>query len=85
LLATIARAWVDPTAGSNIAVQTSRNSCRAHSAAILPALVRRPLARGYSSASLIFASDRHYLIASGLIGEPVPPVMTSGGPANRNS
>jgi hypothetical protein len=26
-----------------------------------------------------------YLIASGLIGEPVPPVMTSGGPQNRNS
>jgi hypothetical protein len=26
-----------------------------------------------------------YLIASGLIGEPVPPVMTSGGPQNMNS
>ena len=26
-----------------------------------------------------------YLIASGLIGEPVPPVMTSGGPVKKNS
>jgi hypothetical protein len=26
-----------------------------------------------------------YLIACGLIGEPVPPVMTSGGPQKKNS
>jgi hypothetical protein len=26
-----------------------------------------------------------YLIACGLIGEPVPPVMISGGPAKKNS
>ena len=26
-----------------------------------------------------------YLIANGLIGEPVPPVMTSGGPQKKNS
>ena len=26
-----------------------------------------------------------HLIATGLIGEPVPPVMTSGGPENMNS
>jgi hypothetical protein len=25
------------------------------------------------------------LIASGLIGDPVPPVMTSGGPLKKNS
>jgi hypothetical protein len=28
---------------------------------------------------------RPYLIACGLIGEPVPPVMTSGGPLKKNS
>jgi hypothetical protein len=26
-----------------------------------------------------------YLIACGLIGEPVPPVITSGGPQKKNS
>jgi hypothetical protein len=28
---------------------------------------------------------RLYLIACGLIGEPVPPVMMSGGPQKKNS
>ena len=28
---------------------------------------------------------RHYLIACGLIGLPVPPVMISGGPQKKNS
>jgi len=32
-----------------------------------------------------FVVTRRYLIASGLIGEPVPPVITSGGPQNMNS
>jgi hypothetical protein len=31
------------------------------------------------------AVQERYLIASGLIGDPVPPVMTSGGPQNMNS
>jgi hypothetical protein len=31
-----------------------------------------------------YAARRH-LIACGLIGEPVPPVMTSGGPQKKNS
>jgi hypothetical protein len=30
-------------------------------------------------------SHQTYLIAIGLIGDPVPPVITSGGPANINS
>jgi hypothetical protein len=29
--------------------------------------------------------DRCYLIACGLMGEPVPPVITSGGPQKKNS
>jgi hypothetical protein len=31
------------------------------------------------------ASHSRYLIACGLIGEPVPPVMISGGPQKKNS
>jgi hypothetical protein len=30
-------------------------------------------------------SHSRYLIACGLIGEPVPPVMISGGPQKKNS
>jgi hypothetical protein len=30
-------------------------------------------------------SHNRYLIACGLIGEPVPPVMISGGPQKKNS
>ena len=31
------------------------------------------------------ATELYHLIACGLIGEPVPPVMTSGGPQKKNS
>ena len=31
------------------------------------------------------AKEQRYLIACGLIGEPVPPVMTSGAPQKKNS
>jgi hypothetical protein len=31
------------------------------------------------------AEERNHLIACGLIGDPVPPVMTSGGPQKKNS
>jgi len=33
----------------------------------------------------LVASHSHYLIACGLIGEPVPPVMINGGPQKKNS
>jgi hypothetical protein len=33
----------------------------------------------------IAAAVAGYLIACGLIGEPVPPVMISGGPQKKNS
>lgn len=44
------------------------------------------LAAAFSAPSPRFAGRRKgYLIACGLSGEPVPPVMTSGGPQKKNS
>ena len=45
------------------------------------------LTRGFrgNERKLGLASTARYLIACGLIGEPVPPVMTSGGPQKKNS
>jgi hypothetical protein len=42
-----------------------------------------PAFRGHDSCDCRGAG--RYLIACGLIGEPVPPVMISGGPQKKNS
>ena len=52
----------------------------------MPAQERQRLAER-ARADVVESRRLHgpYLIASGLIGEPVPPVMTSGGPVKKNS
>jgi len=41
---------------------------------------------GFATLAILPLKGRmNYLIACGLIGEPVPPVMTSGGPQKKNS
>ena len=40
---------------------------------------------GHGSPPVRCTRPRVYLIACGLIGEPVPPVMISGGPQKKNS
>jgi hypothetical protein len=47
---------------------------------------RRPGRRGKCGTHGLKPGVRfHHLIACGLIGEPVPPVITSGGPQKKNS
>ena len=80
-------------AGERVAhIERKRNACRVRGIIRISARGEWPLTRlarcrllGTLSPQGRGEGKHYYFIACGLSGEPVPPVMTSGGPQKKNS